>query len=196
MRRLFALMGGGLLVGCQSASVPNIPVVQVPPPVATQPGAATAMEVVAIKGGGIDVRCSGGVGCTFIDVDGAQVPLYRAGRTTASDGVPYKTQYHEPVSLRRHIRVQPGKREFKLDFYPLTPDRAEQFKIIHTVVAGRQYELHQYFQRAPRHGGSLLEQAPPEPLCVDLLENNKKIRKFCRSHNGTNGLGEFVEQQP
>ncbi len=48
---------------------------------------------------------------------------------------------------------------------------------------------------ASRTKGSLLNVSAPDPLCVDLVQNSKTIRRFCKPYNVLNGLGEFVEQK-
>ena len=35
----------------------------------------------------------------------------------------------------------------------------------------------------------------PEPLCVDLLQEQRTIRRFCRPFDVSTGLGEFVEKK-
>ena len=35
----------------------------------------------------------------------------------------------------------------------------------------------------------------PEPLCVELQEEKKTIRSFCRPYDVSTGLGEFVEKK-
>jgi hypothetical protein len=51
------------------------------------------------------------------------------------------------------------------------------------------------FRARSRHQGSLLNMSAPDPLCVDLKQNQRTIRRFCKPYNVLNGLGEFVEQK-
>ncbi|KCW08775.1 hypothetical protein J988_2445 [Acinetobacter baumannii 45075_2] len=43
--------------------------------------------------------------------------------------------------------------------------------------------------------GSLLNVSVPDPLCVDLEQDGRVIRRFCRPFDVTTGLGEFLEQK-
>jgi len=43
--------------------------------------------------------------------------------------------------------------------------------------------------------GSLLNVSAPDPLCVDLQQEKRTIRRFCRPYNVLTGLGEFVEKK-
>lgn len=140
------------------------------------------------------VGCEGGVGCTFIDVDGQQVPGYRDGQSFGDHQLGFVDQGKTPVRLQPAISISPGQHQLKLDFYPLLPNRAEQFKLIHDFQPGHSYLLKQYVKRAEARPASLLEQAAPDPLCIDLLEGVTVVRTFCRPHNAETGMGEFVEK--
>ena len=80
-----------------------------------------------------------------------------------------------------------------MSFYPVTLDRAEQFVLIHEFKAGHQYNLHLFRDRNV-HASSVLNMAAPDPLCIEVLENQQQIRRFCRPFDPQTGLGEFIEQ--
>ena len=67
---------------------------------------------------------------------------------------------------------------------------------VHRFESGQPYRLRQYFQRVDRRSASVLEQAQPDPLCIDLLQGEQQARRFCRPHDARSGLGEFVEKKP
>ena len=46
-----------------------------------------------------------------------------------------------------------------------------------------------------QRSGSLLNVSVPDPLCVDLEQDGRVIRRFCRPFDVTTGLGEFLEQK-
>ena len=62
------------------------------------------------------------------------------------------------------------------------------------INAKQKYTFRMYRDRS-RTKGSLLNVSAPDPLCVDLVQNNTTIRRFCKPYNVLNGLGEFVEQK-
>ena len=43
--------------------------------------------------------------------------------------------------------------------------------------------------------GSLLSVSAPTPLCVDVREEKKLVRRFCRPHDAATGVSEFVEEK-
>ena len=52
-----------------------------------------------------------------------------------------------------------------------------------------------YRKRNTTHSTSLLKASVPDPLCVDLKQEQKTIRRFCKPYDALTGLGEFVEQK-
>lgn len=194
MQRLVSLLMVVTLAGCQSgpARVQSSPA-HTPPAVQAAP-APQHRALAAAPSPSVTVDCEGGVGCNFLRVDGVDVPPLAS--PTPAAALHYQDQGREPVSLRRRVTLTPGLHELKLDFYPLQPDRAEQFKLIHRFESGQPYRLRQYFQRVDRRSASVLEQAQPDPLCIDLLQGEQLARRFCRPHDARSGLGEFVEKKP
>ena len=93
------------------------------------------------------------------------------------------------------VTMPPGKHEVKMRFYPITPTRSENFILIHNFVQGKSYQLSMFRHRDKSGSTSVLNMATPEPLCVQLLEDKKVVRQFCRPFDPTTGLGEFIEQR-
>lgn len=141
------------------------------------------------------VHCSGGLQCRFtalnqmILLDGKTgIPTEAAQKAAVFR---YESMSQQPYALY-HLAVTEGLHELRLQFYPVTLERAEQFTLIHQFKAGREYQLRLFRDRQVQ-AGSLLAMAAPNPLCVDLAENQRVIRRFCRPFDPKTGLGEFIE---
>ncbi|ENW87118.1 hypothetical protein ABFP25_03630 [Acinetobacter indicus] len=93
-----------------------------------------------------------------------------------------------------YLSVPAKQHEVVIRFYPISRDQAETLHVIHQFKPRQTYTFKMYRDRS-KHKGSLLNVSAPEPLCVDLLQNQKIIRRFCKPYNVLNGLGEFVEQK-
>lgn len=93
-----------------------------------------------------------------------------------------------------YLSVPAAQYELVVRFYPISEDKAETLHLIHRFNANRQYRLNMFRDRS-KNRGSLLNSSAPDPLCVDLQQNMKTIRRFCKPYNVLNGLGEFVEQK-
>jgi hypothetical protein len=185
--RLDAMTVGivGVLVGV-SACQPLPParrMMVIPTPVGMAPAPTVPMDQVRIY-------CSGGLGCQFDRLD--DLSLDQAdGRQTAvmqRDVVADRDQ-----DLQQFVVTHAGTHHVRVHFYPVTKERAEQFVLIHRFKAGVAYRLHQYRDRN-QQPSSLLAAATPDPLCIEVLENQRQIRRFCRPFDPQTGLGEFVEQ--
>ena len=95
-----------------------------------------------------------------------------------------------PLSLS----VPAGQHELVIRFYPVSPDRAETLHVFHNFGAQKSYTFKMYRNRI-KHAGNLLDVSAPDPLCVELQQEQKTIRRFCKPYNVLNGLGEFVERK-
>src|SRR5690606_7597223 len=93
-----------------------------------------------------------------------------------------------------YLAVPPGQHELVLHFYPISPDKAEVLHVFHNFQAQRKYTFRMYRQRSTQNT-TLLKASAPEPLCVDLLQDSKTIRRFCKPYNVETGIAEFVEQK-
>ena len=93
-----------------------------------------------------------------------------------------------------YLSVPPGQHEVVIRFYPISPDKAESLHVIHNFRSKQKYSFNMYRDRS-KNKGSLLDKSAPDPLCVDLKQGNKTIRRFCRPYNVLTGLGEFVEKK-
>ncbi|WP_201534301.1 hypothetical protein [Psychrobacter immobilis] len=98
-----------------------------------------------------------------------------------------------PGLTNYYARVLPAKREVHINFYPKNNrGYIERFAMIHDFAKAGTYQLHAYQMKSKTTSGSLLEAASPEPLCIDLLQDNKVQRRFCKQLDAEN-QGEFVE---
>lgn len=92
-----------------------------------------------------------------------------------------------------YLRIKPGKHEVQVNFYPENNiGYIERFAVIHEFGQSGSYELRAYRKKLNTTRGSLLENAPPSPLCVDLTFNSRLQRRFCKQADSTR-QGEFVE---
>lgn len=93
-----------------------------------------------------------------------------------------------------YLSVKPSQHEVVIRFYPVSKDRAEKLVVIHNFKANKKYMFRMYRERNIV-SGSVLNVSAPEPLCVDMKEGQKVIRRFCKFNNVLNGLGEFTEKK-
>ena len=93
-----------------------------------------------------------------------------------------------------YLTIPPKQHEMVIRFYPITKQHAEIFHIIHDFKANQKYTFKMYRQKS-QGSGSLLTVSPPTPLCVDMLQEKRTIRRFCRPHNAVTGVSEFIEQK-
>ena len=93
-----------------------------------------------------------------------------------------------------YLSVAPGQHELVVRFYPISRDKAEVLHLFHRFQANQAYTLKMYRQRNTK-ANSLLKTSAPEPLCVDLMQNKKTIRRFCKPYNVQTGIAEFVERK-
>jgi len=98
-----------------------------------------------------------------------------------------------PGLTNYYARVMPAKREVHIDFYPENNmGYVERFAMIHDFTEAGTYQLRAYQKKNSEKSGSLLDTASPEPLCVELLQDTKVQRRFCKKLDAEH-QGEFVE---
>ena len=76
-----------------------------------------------------------------------------------------------------YLSVPAKQYEVVIRFYPISPDRAETFHVIHQFNANHRYTFKMYRDKSNR-SGSLLNVSVPDPLCVDLEQDGHVIRRF------------------
>lgn len=95
-----------------------------------------------------------------------------------------------------YVRMLPIQHEVHVNFYPEdNVTYVERFAFIHEFADTGSYRLLAYRQpKVTVEGGSLLETASPDPLCVDLLHDNEVIRRFCKPMDKS-WQNEFIEKR-
>ena len=141
--------------------------------------------------------CSGTESCEFERINDIVVmdaKSHRISRQAMEHGI---IRLDGSVFSRKqqvYLSIPAKQYEVVIRFYPISPDRAEIFHVIHEFKPNQSYTFKMYRDRAYR-SGSLLNVSAPEPLCVDLQQEQHTIRRFCRPYDVSTGLGEFVEKK-
>ncbi len=143
------------------------------------------------------VYCAGTENCEFERYDQIRIidaESKRLDRDAVHSGIlrMHTESLRNPNAL--YLSVPPGLHEVVIRFYPISEDKAERLHVIHHFHADQRYVFKMYRQRVKQQG-SLLNVSAPDPLCVDLMQDQKTIRRFCKPYNVLNGLGEFVEKK-
>lgn len=93
-----------------------------------------------------------------------------------------------------YLSIPSGQHELVVRFYPISRDKAEVLHVFQNFQAHRKYTFKMYRDRSSKVS-SLLNASVPDPLCVDLLQEQKTIRRFCKPYNVQTGIAEFVEHK-
>ncbi len=208
------LFGASLVLsGCQLLSEPaatkNAPVLE------TGSG-----KIYPVKGE-VNIACSGTYHCEILQID--NIPIinkdsHRPANLNMVAPAVSKSANGQPVMVPEllnsnsikvvplfasnmkglvnyYVRLMPAKREVHVNFYPENNvDYVERFAMIHEFNDSGTYQLKAYRKKSPQASGSLLDNASPDPLCIDLLQNNQIKRRFCKQLD-TQHQGEFVEAE-
>ena len=141
--------------------------------------------------------CSGTESCEFERINDIVVmdaKSHRISRQAMEHGI---IRLDGSVFSRKqqiYLSIPAKQYEVVIRFYPISPDRAEMFHVIHEFKPNQSYTFKMYRDREKR-SGSLLNVSAPEPLCVDLQQEQHTIRRFCRPYDVVTGVGEFVEKK-
>lgn len=178
----FAVMGLGL-VGCQQTThqvMDGYKILQ-----NSMPDTAT-----------VYLACQAKQGCDFERIDNVLVIDEKTKRPSNEAIEQGLVRIEGSVFSWRHeyaVSLPVGDHEIAVRFYPVSVERAERFHLIHKFEPNHQYQLHMYRQR-DQQDQSLLAVAAPSKLCIDLLQDDIPLRRFCRSSEIGKGLNDFVEQ--
>lgn len=93
-----------------------------------------------------------------------------------------------------YLRLPAQQHELVIRFYPISQEHAEVFHVIHQFQEHQHYSFKMYRKRS-KSSGSLLNVSAPTPLCVDLIQEEHTIRRFCRPYDVATGVSEYVEQK-
>lgn len=143
------------------------------------------------------IHCSGTTDCEFERFD--RIPVvdsksHRIDKLAVNEGIVRLKAKSLNDANPIYLSVPAGQHEVVIRFYPISKDKAETLHLIHRFNAKTEYTLHMFRERS-KNRGSLLNASAPEPLCVDLKQEHRTIRRFCKPYNVLNGLGEFVEKK-
>lgn len=193
-----ALTACQMLTGYQTIATPKAPTAPVGS-IYSQPGE-------------VSIACEGTYHCEIAQIDKQRListenhqPLNEA-MVTSADKVFRNSEKHAktiklvalmPTKLQGlmnyYARVIPGKREVHVNFYPENNDAyVEHFALIHEFTEPGDYRLHAYRIASTNTATSLLNSASPNPLCVELLQDKRPIRRFCKLPLDTR-QNEFIE---
>lgn len=143
------------------------------------------------------IYCSGTHNCEFERLGDVFIIDSKTHRVT-TDAIDKGLVRLQAKSLNQpnalYLSAPAKQQELVIRFYPISPDRAETLHVIHAFKAKQRYTFTMYRDRTRQHV-SLLNASAPDPLCVDLQQEQKTIRRFCRPYDPQTGLGEFVEQK-
>jgi hypothetical protein len=156
-----------------------------------------AQNTLESKADNTTLYCSGVENCEFErigDIDVIDAKTHRISQKAMERGI---VRLHGSVFSRKqqvYLSVPAKQYEVVIRFYPISPDRSETFHVIHAFKPHVRYTFKMYRDRT-RRSGSLLNVSVPDPLCVDLQQEQHTIRRFCRPFDVSTGLGEFVEKK-
>lgn len=175
------------LSGCQSFSALNTRPVWMMPNLNIQPEDQSGIA---------SVHCSGGVGCQFVSLNSVEL-LNDQGEPTEhgkTDAILRFESAASNYSSQYYLALPAAPHDVELLFFPISHDRAEKFSLTHRFKAGHRYDLKLYRQEREQ-SASLLSLAGPAPLCVDVSDDDKVVRRFCRTYGFQTMTTSFVEQK-
>ena len=143
------------------------------------------------------IFCSGTEQCEFERLDQIHIvdaQSHRVSREAIQQGIVRLKEKSLNDANPLFLSVPTGPHELVIRFYPISTDRAETLHVFHNFTSQQHYTFKMYRDRT-HHKGNLLNASAPDPLCVELQQEQTTIRRFCKPYNVLNGLGEFVEQK-
>ena len=144
----------------------------------------------------VSLYCAGAKSCEFHRID--QIEIVNDQSKRVNPDAIRKGYVHLTGNARDqsnlYLTIPAKQHEVVVRFYPISNKHAEIFHFIHQFKPNKSYILTMY-RKQGRKSGSLLSVSAPAPLCVDVSESNKLVRRFCRPHDAATGLSEFVEEK-
>ena len=144
----------------------------------------------------VQIYCSGAESCQFGRLDDLIVVNEKTQRINSDAVKRGWVKYTESTELNKqlYLYVPAKQHELVIRFYPISQQHAEVFHVIHRFKANQKYTFKMYRDRK-QNSGSLLNVSAPPPLCVDLLQKTRVIRRFCRPYDVVTGVSEYIEQK-
>jgi len=177
-----------LLAGCHSYSALSTKPAWLMPNLNIQPEDMSGIA---------SVHCSGGVGCQFVSLNNTELLNPRTGEPTEQGKTDAVLRFESSAandSSQYFLALTAAPHDIELLFFPISRDRVEKFNLTHRFKAGHRYDLKLYRQEREQ-SASLLSLAGPAPLCVDMLDDDKVVRRFCRTYGFQTMTTSFVEQK-
>jgi hypothetical protein len=143
------------------------------------------------------VHCAGGVGCQFVSLNGIQLLNPLTGEPTEygkTDAILRFESSSLNSSSQYYLALPAAPHDVEVLFFPVSHARVESFTLTHAFKAGHRYDLKLYRQEREQ-SASLLSLAGPAPLCIDLLDDDKVDRRFCRNYGFQTMTTSFMEQK-
>jgi hypothetical protein len=143
------------------------------------------------------VHCAGGVGCQFVSLNGVQLLNPLTGEPTERSKSDAILRFETPAtsySSQYYLALPAAPHDVEVLFFPVSHARVESFTLTNRFKAGHRYDLKLYRQEREQ-SASLLSLAGPAPLCIDLLDDGKLDRRFCRNYGFQTMTTEFLEQK-
>lgn len=144
----------------------------------------------------VKLYCMGAKSCEFSRIDQLEIVNDQSKRVNP-DAI-QKGYVHLTGNSRSqsdlYLTIPAQQHEVVVRFYPISNKHAEVFHIIHHFKANKNYHFTMYRQQGNK-SGSLLNVSAPTPLCVEVREEQKLVRRFCRPHDAATGISEFVEEK-
>ncbi|WP_174493789.1 hypothetical protein [Acinetobacter sp. Marseille-Q1623] len=144
----------------------------------------------------VSIYCTGAENCEFSRLNSITLideNTHRIHKDALKTGY-LKLSSQDPKNHAVYLTIPANQYELVIRFYPISQQHAEVFHVIHRFKANQQYTFKMYRKRS-ESAGSLLNVSAPSPLCVDLLQEKRTIRRFCRPYNAETGLSEYIEQK-
>ena len=153
-------------------------------------------QPIQLEASEVSLSCEG-TPCHFLRVndvhiyDEQQADVFERARQA---GVVKLTGHRWQAKREMFLTLASGSHEVVVEVYPVSPLKAEAFHLIHHFEADQRYRLVFYrLARETQTVKSLLDASVPMPLCVDLKQNDKTLRRFCRHVDVVTGFGEFKQ---
>ncbi|UXI51126.1 hypothetical protein [Acinetobacter variabilis] len=143
------------------------------------------------------IYCAGTPDCQFERLDRTMI-VDESTKRISPEALDQRLVRLQAKNLKQdnpiYLSVPEGQHELVVRFYPISKDKAETLHLFQQFKANKRYTLKMFRDRNAR-STSLLNASAPDPLCVDLLQEQKVIRRFCKPYNVINGIAEFVEKK-
>jgi hypothetical protein len=161
-------------------------------------GLSSKINTTSLDASGIaTVHCAGGVGCQFVSLNGIQLLNPLTGEPTERGKSDAVLRFESPASnysSQYYLALPAAPHDMEVLFFPVSHARVESFTLTHAFKAGHRYDLKLYRQEREQ-SASLLSLAGPAPLCIDLLDDDKVDRRFCRIYGFQTMTTAFMEQK-